>query len=77
MYLENVCNNKTSLRTALQNDIRHNRFVLQLRAVTAKVVLPKQVRRTTFGRQNWSGRTNLSAKSGPALPKTVRYSITE
>ena len=33
MYLENVCNNKTSLRTALQKDIRNNRFVLQLRAL--------------------------------------------
>ena len=33
MYLENVCNIKTSLRTALQKDIRNNRLVLQLRAL--------------------------------------------
>ena len=33
MYLENACNNKTSLRTALQKVIRNNRLVLQLTAL--------------------------------------------
>ena len=33
MYLENVCNSKTTLRTALIKDLRNNKILLQLRAL--------------------------------------------
>ena len=33
MYLENVCNSKTTLRTALIKDLKNNKILLQLRAL--------------------------------------------